>query len=84
MLCKCVMDLDWQSKMIIFESILTTFEASVIFQGSWGSSKNWLEPETVPPKENLTCPNLWNAQYASIYINQECYKKDFVFVLIAF
>ena len=30
--------------MTIFESILTTFEESVIFLGSWGSSENQLEP----------------------------------------
>ena len=29
---------------IIFESFLTTFEASSIVWGSWGSDKNWLEP----------------------------------------
>ena len=29
---ECVTDLDLQSKMIIFESILTTFESSVIFE----------------------------------------------------
>ena len=38
---ECVMDLDLRLVMIIFESILTTFEASVIFLGSWGGSKNW-------------------------------------------
>ena len=34
--------------MIIFESIMTTFELSVIFWGNWGSLKNWLEPNTKP------------------------------------
>jgi len=34
---ECVKDLDEQSKMIIFGSILTTFESSSIFGGSWGS-----------------------------------------------
>ena len=29
--------------MIIFESLLITFEATNIFWGNWGSSKNWLE-----------------------------------------
>jgi hypothetical protein len=29
--------------MIIFETILATFEASFMFLGSWGSSKNWLK-----------------------------------------
>ena len=28
---ECVTDLDQQSELIIFESLLTTFEASVIF-----------------------------------------------------
>jgi len=44
--------------MIIFESNLTTFEVSVIFLGSWGSSENWLEPKTEPPFVILACPNL--------------------------
>ena len=35
---ECVTDLDKRSEMIIFESILTTFEASFVFSGSWGSS----------------------------------------------
>ena len=41
-------------EMFIFESILTTFEASVIFSGSQGSSGNWLEPKTKPPFEFQT------------------------------
>ncbi len=36
-------DLDQGIKMIILESNLATFEASFIFWGSWGSSKNWLK-----------------------------------------
>ena len=41
---ECVTDLDLRREMIIFESILTTFEASTIFSGSWGSSENQLRP----------------------------------------
>jgi len=53
------MDLDYQSQKIIFESILTTFESSSIFGGSWGSIENWLKPKTKqPPSENLACQNL--------------------------
>jgi len=33
--------------MIIFGSILTTFELSIIFGVSWGSIENWLEPKTI-------------------------------------
>ena len=36
---ECVTNLDYQIKMIIFVSILTTFEASFVFSGSWGSRK---------------------------------------------
>ncbi len=43
--------------MIIFGSILTTFDLSSIFGGSWGSIVNWLEPKIEPPSENLACPN---------------------------
>jgi hypothetical protein len=42
---ECVTDLDQRSKMIIFGSILTTFESSSIFGGSWGSIENWFEPK---------------------------------------
>jgi hypothetical protein len=38
-------------------SILTTFKASIIFRGIWGSIENWLEPKTEPPSGNLVCPN---------------------------
>jgi len=44
--------------MIIFGSILTTFESSIIFGGSWGSIEYWLKPKTKPPSENLACPKL--------------------------
>jgi len=43
--------------MIIFGSILTTFEFSIICGGSWGSIENWLEPKTKPPSGNLACTN---------------------------
>jgi hypothetical protein len=46
---ECVKDLDYQSQMIIFESILSTFELSIIFRGSLGSGVNWLKLETKPP-----------------------------------
>ena len=38
----CVSDLDLLRKAIISESLLTTFKASIIFWGSWGSGKTWL------------------------------------------
>jgi len=44
--------------MIIFVSIVTTFESSSIFGDSWGSIEIWLKPNTKPPSENLACPNL--------------------------
>jgi len=44
--------------MIIFESILTTFELSIIFGGRWGSIENWLEPKIEPPSGNIACPNM--------------------------
>jgi len=43
--------------MIIFGSILTTFKSSIIFESSWGSIQNWLDPKTESPLENLACPN---------------------------
>jgi len=50
---ECVTDLDLKSEMIIFGSILITFESSSIFGGSWGSIENWLEPKIEPPSEIL-------------------------------
>jgi hypothetical protein len=41
---ECVTDLDYQSKMIIFKLILTTFELSSFFGGSLGNIDNWLVP----------------------------------------
>ncbi len=49
--------------MIIFGSILTTFEASFIFWGSWGSIKNWLELKIEPPLADLALLNPWNTLY---------------------
>ena len=40
--------------MIIVEPLLTTFEARCIFQGSWDSSKNYLELKTKPPTTKLS------------------------------
>jgi len=50
-------DLDKLSKMITFGLILSTFESSIIFGGSWGSIENWLKPKIEPSSENLACPN---------------------------
>ncbi len=49
--------------MIIFESTLTTFEASLLFWGSWGSIKNWLELKIEPPLADLASLNPWNTLY---------------------
>jgi len=47
--------------MIIFLSILTTFESSIIFWRQLSSIENLLEPKTEPPLGNLACPNPWIA-----------------------
>jgi len=44
--------------MIIFGSILTSFELSIIFGASWDSIENCHEPKIEPPSGNLDCPNL--------------------------
>jgi hypothetical protein len=33
--------------MLVFELLLTIFEANFIFRGSWGSIENWLKPKTI-------------------------------------
>jgi hypothetical protein len=47
-----VKDLDLQSELLIFESILTTFKLRIIHRGSWGSIENWLDPKTEQPSGN--------------------------------
>jgi len=37
---QCVTDLDKQCELLIFESILTPFEARIVFWWSWGSIEN--------------------------------------------
>ena len=37
------------------------------FWGSWGSTKNWLEPKIGPPLANLVCQNLWHAPYKNLW-----------------
>ncbi len=39
----CFADLDQGSKMIILESIFTTFIASIVYGSRWGSTEHWLE-----------------------------------------
>ncbi len=56
-------DLDQSTEMIIFESILTTFKASVVFEGFCSSDKNWLKPKNEPTFTNLACPNPWYTLY---------------------
>jgi len=77
--------------MIIFGSILTTFELSSIFGGSWGSIKNWLELKIKPPLGNLVCLNLRNALYHKTVISFNCgkdlsnlYIETFSFSLLPF
>jgi len=55
--------------MTIFDLFLTTLEESVIFWGSWGSSKNWLEPKAKPPFWILACQNRWNALYVCVCVS---------------
>ena len=55
---KCVRDLDLQSEMIIFESLLTTFEAIIISLDSWGSRKNW--PDQITLSELVQIPDSKN------------------------
>jgi len=48
--------------MIVFGSILTTFESSSIFGGCWGSFENWIEPK----KLKLFHPHFLKEFYASL------------------
>jgi hypothetical protein len=57
---KCVTDLDYQSEMILFKSILTFFFNQALFLEAAGAvhSVNRLEFKIEPPSANLACPNL--------------------------
>jgi len=44
--------------LLIFELIWTSLKLSIVFEGSWGSIENWLEPKIEPPLGILACPNL--------------------------
>jgi hypothetical protein len=41
--------------MIILKPVLTIFVARRVFQAGGAVAKNWLEPKTTSPHENLTC-----------------------------
>ncbi len=43
---------------------MTTFEASFISWGIWGSIKNWLELKIEPPLADLAFLNPWNTLYS--------------------
>jgi hypothetical protein len=45
------------NKMIIFESLLTIFEANFIFYGHWSNCENWLELRIKPLLANVDCLN---------------------------
>jgi len=52
------MDLDKPVQLLSFGLILTSFKLTIVFEGSWGSTKNWLNPKTESPSGNLACPNM--------------------------
>ena len=60
-----VTDLDKQSKMIILGNF-DTFEASIIFWGSW---ENQLEPKTLPPKASLIWWSFSKSLICTVHIN---------------
>ena len=66
---QCVTHLGNRSEMIIFGSLLTTFWS--IFWGSWGSSKNQLEPKTLPPWTSLTKLSLSKSLTHSVQLGKE-------------
>lgn len=44
-------------RCLFFESLLTSFELSIIFKGSCVNSENRLEPKNFQHKQVLACPN---------------------------
>ncbi len=56
------------SEMIIFESTLTTFIASIIFRGCWGRIKNCLELKINPSLAKFSLPKTMNHTVLSNYI----------------
>ncbi len=62
--------------MIIFGSILNTFESSIIFGGSCVSIENWLKPKTEPHKEiklAQICEILCRSTNNNTLINNDSY-----------
>ncbi len=70
------MDLDPCWRANYFESIFTTFEASFIFWGSRGSSKNRLVFKIEPALSNLACLNRWNTLYNNRTKKRRSYHRD--------
>ncbi len=57
-------------------SLLITIKSRILF---WGSSKNWINPQTKPPQENLTkliLSNLWNAQWYWVELLRSKFKRS--------
>ena len=48
----CVTDLDQRSKIIILESLLTTFKCVAFIEAAGAVAKNRLNPKTLSPKAN--------------------------------
>ncbi len=61
--------------MIIFESILTTFIASIANKDRWDNIENWLELKIKAPKANLAYLYRWNTLYHK-------YETNLSFVLL--
>jgi len=61
--------------MIIIESLLITFEASIIYRGRLSCSKNWLDPQTITPYVNLTKLSLSKSVKRSLVIKIMWFKK---------
>ncbi len=54
------------SRMIIFVSLLTTFNVSNNFRDDLVIAWNWLKPKIRPSKPSLACPTPWYTRYNSM------------------
>ncbi len=62
------LDLDWGSEMVIFESILTTFTASVVLEAAGAVTKIGSSLKSKPLWVNLACINRWNTLWSNSFM----------------
>ncbi len=68
--------------MIIFDTLLNTFEVYIIFEGAGGCIKNWLQSKTKPPLQSLTKLSFSKSVVRTvlIFFSKFCKKKNIAII----